>query len=67
MVELPTIEERMPIAPFFAIAATVVTLDFQKVGTRRWGVQKGAQHQITFGRGCAWYAGQSTYYSGSQG
>jgi transposase len=30
--------------------------------TKRWGAQKGAQYEATLGRGCAWYAGQSTYY-----
>ena len=29
---------------------------------KRWVVQKGAQHQGTLGRGCAWYAAQSHYY-----
>ena len=28
-----------------------------EVETRQWAVQKGAQHQNTSGRGCAWYAG----------
>ena len=27
-----------------------------------WPRQKGAQYQDTFGRGCAWYAGQNPYY-----
>ena len=38
------------------------------VEIRRWAAQKGAQHQDTFGRGCAWYAGailyQFWYHSG---
>jgi transposase len=31
---------------------------------RTKNVQKGAQQKDTFGCGCAWYAGQSTCYSG---
>ena len=38
----------------------------QKEEIRIWPVQKGAQHQDTSDRGCAWYAGQSTYHRGYQ-
>ena len=31
-------------------------------GNQRWAAQKGAQHQDTFGRGCAWYAGAILYH-----
>ena len=37
-------------------------LPVQKEAMRRWDAQKGAQHQDTSGRGCAWYAGQNHYY-----
>ena len=29
---------------------------------RQWAVHKGAQHQDTFGHGCAWYAGAILYH-----
>ena len=33
-----------------------------KKAIRTWIAQKGAQHKIASGRGCAWYAGQGYYY-----
>ena len=35
-------------------------------GNQDMGRQKGAQHEATSGRGCAWYADQSYYYSRSR-
>ena len=35
------------------------------VAIRTWQRQKGAQHQDTSGRGCAWCAGQSLYTKGT--
>ena len=36
----------------------------QKGATRIWVAQKGAQHETTFGRGCAWHADPSSITTG---
>ena len=46
-----------------AIARRILTRRAHAEEIRAWAVQKGAQHQDTFGRGCAWYAGPSGCYS----
>lgn len=42
----------------------ILTLQEQKEAINQWAVQKGAQLKTAFGRGCAWYAGPGSYYSG---
>ena len=47
-----------------AIARYILMPLEQRVETRTWVVQKGAQYQDSPCRGCKWYAGPSTYHRG---
>ena len=44
------------------LKSTLMRLE-QRAAIRIWAVQKGAQHKIASGRGCAWYASQGAYYT----